>query len=33
MRKIFDQIDREKSENEFNRTAILDRTSQYYHTL
>lgn len=28
MKKIFDQIEREKNENEYNRTEIQDRTGQ-----
>lgn len=33
MRKIFDQIERDKMKNEYNRTEIIDRTSAYFNTL
>ena len=33
MRKIFDQIEREKNENEYNRTEIQDRSSMLNNTL
>ena len=33
MRKIFDQIEKEKNENEYNRTEIQDRTNLFDETL
>jgi hypothetical protein len=33
MKKIFDQIEREKNENEYNRTEIQDRTANFGDTL
>jgi hypothetical protein len=29
MKKIFDQIEREKNENEYNRTEVQDRTNNF----
>lgn len=33
MRKIFEQIEREKNENEYNRTEVQDRTAVLTDTL
>jgi hypothetical protein len=33
MKKIFDQIERDKNENEFNRTEIQDRAGNLRDTL
>ena len=33
MRKIFDQIEKEKNENEYNRTEVQDRTNLFDETL
>ena len=33
MRKIFDQIERDKMKNEYNRTENNEQTSAYFNTL